>query len=293
MIHSYAPADAEACLGHRGVVFIGDSVTRKIFFQFANIIDKKLPATIPDDDQKHADHYLLTSSGNDLTFHWDPFFNSSHADLLTSHSPSTIRDRPAILVIGTGLWYLRYATSSGGIPAWEAKMKVAVDALTETKSQPADQIFILPVEDVVESKLSPERAATMLASDRDAMNSDLYHRIHPDSPSYLDYLQPKRPSVPITLPTVFNAMLDPSQTEDGLHFSDSVVRAQANVLLNSHCNDRLPKHFPLDKTCCRNYPRPTILHCIVLAAAVFWGPCTYLLWRHYGRSHVLSVYIWF
>ncbi|VDB86486.1 unnamed protein product [Peniophora sp. CBMAI 1063] len=282
MMHSYRAADAETCLDRRTAVFIGDSVTRKLFFQFANILDSRLPTTVPDDDQKHADHHLRSASGTELSFFWDPFLNSSHVDALTARLSASPRSRPAVLVIGTGLWYLRYASSSGGMPAWEAKMKVVLDAISQAATRPADQIFVLPIEDVVETKLSPERAATMLGSDRDAMNSDLYFRIHPDRPSYLDYLQPRRPSVPITLPTVFNAMLDPSQTEDGLHFSDPVVRMQANILFNSHCNDRLPKAFPMDKTCCRSYPRPTILHAIVLAAIVLWGPYTLLLSRRYG-----------
>jgi N-acetylneuraminate 9-O-acetyltransferase len=282
MIHSYTSSDAENCFGPHGAVFIGDSVTRKLFFQFANILDPKLPSTAPDYDTKHADHLLRSSTGIELSFYWDPFLNSSHADAIISGIPLSRVNRPAVLVMGSGHWYLRYSATSGGLPAWENKIKDLLDAITRSHSVLAEQIFFLPVVDVVESKLSPERAATMLGSDCDAMNSDLYHRIHASDTSYFNYPSSEKPAIPVTLPTVFNAMLDPSQTDDGLHFSDVIMRMQANVLFNSHCNDRLPKTFPLDKTCCRSYPRPNILHAVVLTALVMWGPCTFLLARRYG-----------
>ena len=84
MLHSYKASHAETCLDRRSAVFIGDSVTRKLFFQFANILDPHLPTTVPDDDQKHADHHLRSASGTELTFFWDPFLNSSHVDALTA-----------------------------------------------------------------------------------------------------------------------------------------------------------------------------------------------------------------
>lgn len=282
MMHSYTSSEAETCMDGRGVVFIGDSVTRLLFFQFANILDPHLPTTVPSNGEKHADNHLRSASGTDIYFYWDPFFNSSYADhLIAPSSTSPAVSRPAVLVIGVGLHHLRYATSSGGMPAWEARMKVVLDAFTQSGFLPADQIFVQPVEEIISSKLSAERAPTMLRPDIDAMNSDLYFRIHPDRPSYLDYLQPRRPSVPVTLTTVFNDMLDPNETTDGLHFFQSIVRMQANILFNSHCNNRLSKAFPMDKTCCRSYPRPAILHALVLGAMVFWGPCILLhSWRH-------------
>jgi hypothetical protein len=283
MLYTYKPSDAEVCLRSRAVVFVGDSVTRKLFFQFASILDPTLPSSPSNDDQKHSDHILRSKSGSDIAFYWDPFLNSSS---IITGTPLSRPHRPALLVLGSGLWYLRYAEDSGGLTAWEAKMANLLDGISHSPSKLADQVVILPVEDIVESKLTPERAATMLGSDLDAMNSDLYHRIHPERSGYLDYLALSQPLLPVTLPTVFNDMLDPSQTDDGLHFSDTIIRAQAHILFNSHCNERLPKTFPLDKTCCRSYPRPSLLHFITLAALLSWGPCTILLNRKYGRSHL-------
>lgn len=294
MLHVYQPKDAGTCLASRHAVFIGDSVTRKLFFQFSNIVDSSLPTAPPDDDLKHTDHLLVSKSGVRLSFYWDPFLNSSHLDdalfvrgpiQTPSGAPSV--DRPALLVLGSGLWYLRYSSTSGGLSAWEAKMESVLDSVSRGRHHLADETVILPIEDVVVEKLSHERASTMLASDRDAMNSDLYHRIHPSSRDFLSFFSTQL-KPPASLPIVFNEMLDSSQTEDGLHFSDAVVRMQANVLLNMRCNDELPKYFPLDKTCCRSYPWPSILQLIILAAVILWGPYSWFLSYRLGKACFLS-----
>lgn len=289
MLHSYLPKDAEACLQSRDVVFLGDSVTRKLFFQFANLVDNKLATAPPDDDQKHSDHHLHASSGSRLTFYWDPFLNSSSLDEVLSGrdldeyplgSPSF--NRPSLLVLGSGLWYLRYANTSGGLPAWESNTEALLDRIYQSRLKPADEIVVLPIEDLVAYKLSDERASTMLPSDRDAMNSELFHRIHSSPSPLFSFLTPSPPENSVSLPLVFNDMLDPSQTDDGLHFSDPLVRTQANLLLNLRCNDQLPKVFPLDKTCCRHYPWPSLLHAIILTVVILWGPCTWFLARRKG-----------
>ncbi|KII93887.1 hypothetical protein PLICRDRAFT_99944 [Plicaturopsis crispa FD-325 SS-3] len=288
MLHSYQPKDATACLASKQVVFIGDSVTRVLFFQFANIVDNKLPTAPPDDGQKHVDHTLHSDSGVQLDFVWDPFLNTSRTDLLlgieTPREGAPRRD-PALLVIGTGLWHLAYANTSGGLPAWEATIEAKLGAITHSHSRPSESIVMLPVEEVINSKLRPERKDTIHASDIDAMNSDLYHRIHPPSLDPLGFFSSAPESLPVSLPLVFNQMLDPSQTEDGLHFSDAVVRPQANILLNLRCNDVLPKRFPMDKTCCRSYPWPSLLQSVILMLAISWGPYTYLASHYNGQGY--------
>lgn len=287
MLHSYKPNDASTCLASRQVVFIGDSVMRKLFFQFGRVIDPTLPIAPADDDHKHSDHSLLSKAGTLLEFYWDPYMNTSrtHEFLSSQTTASNVTDglaqKPSILVLGSGLWYLRYP-ESGGLRAWEANTEASLAAITHARTNPADKVILLPIEEVVPSKLSPERASSMQSSDIDAMNSDLYHRIHPplSDPGRLFSAPPS--SMPISLPLVFNKMLDQSQTEDGLHFSDDVVKAQANVLLNLRCNDVLPKIFPFDKTCCRRYPRPSVLQIIILCVAILWGPYTLFISHRSG-----------
>ena len=282
MLNTYTPQDTSTCFRSRQAVFIGDSVTRQLFFQLANIVDPKLPDAPPDDDQKHSNYTLDAENGVKLSFYWDPYMNSSYAQLVhptgTDRAPSLDSDRPALLVLGTGLWYLRYP-DSGGLPAWEARVEAVIETIGNAKPPLSDQIIVLPIEEPVISKLSPERARTIRMSDVEAMNSDLFHRIYPPHDSFST--TPPRSPNRVSFPSVLNQMLDDSQTTDGLHFSSSIVKAQANLLLNFRCNDALPKKFPLDKTCCRGYPGPSLLHLFVilivcLAAPIYWRYSYYM-----------------
>lgn len=285
MLNTYTPEHTSACFRSRQVVFIGDSITRQLFFQFANIVDPKLPDGPPDDDHKHSNYTLDGENGVRLFFYWDPYMNSSSSQLIhptgSDRAPSLDSDRPALLVLGTGLWYLRYK-DSGGLPSWEARVEGVVDTIKNAKPPLADQIVILPVEEPVISKLSPERADAIRISDVDAMNSDLFHRIHP--PHDLSSITPSRSPNLISLPLVLNQMLDDSQTTDGLHFSSSIAKAQANLLLNVRCNDVLPKGYPMDKTCCRSYPGPSLLHLFVVFIVCLAAPACWYYSYHIGLS---------
>ncbi|KAF9229203.1 Cas1p-domain-containing protein [Gyrodon lividus] len=274
MLHSYQANDASQCLASRRVVFVGDSVTRTLYFQFIHTIDPTLPKEPPDDGAKHSNHSFVSGSQTELDFVWDPFLNSTSALTLINpprqYSTDAHPGRPALLVLGSGLWYLRYADTSGGLSAWEANVEAHIEAIARARSKPADNVVFLPVEEIVLSKLSPERLDTMHSSDIDAMNSDLYHRIKPSPTTSFSHILDFTSSGSVSLPLVFNKMLDDSQTQDGLHFADSVVKAQVNILLNLRCNDGWPKTFPMDKTCCRRYPWPSPVHLIVLASVMLF-----------------------
>ncbi|KAI5898472.1 Cas1p-domain-containing protein [Schizophyllum commune H4-8] len=281
MMHQYKPADAATCFASRDVLFIGDSITRNLFFAFAHLLDPSIPATTPTTGEKHADYTARTPSGMELSFRWDPYLNSSATtDAVRARTRGA--PRPALLALGSGLWYLRYADSTGGLPAWEANTEALLAELATPGRSAADAVVILPVEEVVPDKLSPERGATMRLADIDAMNSDLYHRIVPVG-SYA--LPPTaRGPAPIALPLVFNRLLDNAATEDGLHFGPDMVRTQAQILLNMRCNDVLDKTFPIDKTCCRSYPTPSFLQLLFIVSLVAWGP--FKLWGAFRGGHL-------
>ncbi|KAJ7487519.1 Cas1p-domain-containing protein [Mycena galericulata] len=284
MLHHYTPKDSTICLESRELVFIGDSVTRNLFFQFGQLLDPTLPGPPVGSENKHQDQSLQTASGTRLLFYWDPFLNGSSVDRITAPPSRELVQKPALLILGAGLWYLRYSDHSGGLAAYESRIEFILDSFVQRRSQPvADEIIILPVEEVIPSKLSFERAASMHYSDIDAMNSDLMHRINPPTGRYPNLSTGSLSPAPVHLPLVFNKMLDPSQTEDGLHFSPSVVRAQANILLNLRCNDHLPKTPPMNKTCCRSYPRPGIVQLLILAATILWGPSAIYKSRHLSQ----------
>ncbi|KAG6828706.1 hypothetical protein H0H92_007014 [Tricholoma furcatifolium] len=231
------------------------------------MLDPSLPSAPANDGEKHSDYTFYAKNGGEISFSWDPFLNTTHTlNILRAGRNTT--DRPALLVLGSGLWYLRYANSSGGLPAWEANMERILAEMVKYPVKPADTVIILPVEQVVPSKLNQDRAGTMRLSDIDAMNSDLFHRINPFNAGF----SLSKPDALVSLPLVFNQMLHPSNTEDGLHFSGPVLKTQATVLLNLKCNNIMPKTFPLDKTCCNAYPWPSLPHLLILISAISWGP---------------------
>lgn len=286
MLHSYKPEEGFLCFKSKPVVFIGDSVTRLLFFQMVHMLDPTIP-TAPREGLQHSDHTFRTKHGTPISFFWDPYLNASHTyDMVgsTKNGTSLERDddvqRPGLLVLGSGLWYLRYSDLS----SWEANMEHILNSLARNHAKPAHEVVILPVEQVVSSKLSHERAMSIRSSDIDAMNSDLFHRINPPLTDVFSIFSRPIPPIPVALPRVFNEMIDASQTEDGLHFSDAVVKLQTAVLLNQRCNDVLPKKFPFDKTCCNRYPWPSPLQLVILIAAVLWGPITYVGLYQRGKS---------
>ncbi|KAG9104611.1 hypothetical protein FRC06_000757 [Ceratobasidium sp. 370] len=277
MVHAYKTNDVTTCLASQRVVFFGDSITRQLYYTFAHAADPSLPSGPPSDDKKHQDVTLRTKGGTSILFYWDPFLNGTDTANILGSKDKDRAKRPAMAVFGSGLWYLRHR-DSGGIAAWEAMIDQSYSIISQNAENIADQIVWLPVETPVPSKLSAERSATIHPSDVEAMNADLVHRVTPPPPSFSfssEYVVPSKPSkrkVPVSLPIAFNLMLDDSQTSDGIHFSASVLKAQANLLLNLRCNDILPKHFPLDKTCCRSYPTPPFLEIMVILVLVSWGP---------------------
>ena len=284
MLYNYGAREAQQCFDKRKLVFIGDSTTRKLFYQTARVLDNELPAAPPNDKQKHANVDLSTSYGTNISFVWDPYLNSSQVhNLIDDHSGRA--SRPALLVIGSGLWYMRYSNSSGGLPTWEANMGRILRGIAGSKARIADSVVVLPVEQVVATKLSHERASSIRSSDIDAMNSYLAHRINPPSSGLGQTAKVKKPAFPAALPLVFNQMLEASMTEDGLHYADPVVQTQATLLINMRCNGFLPKASPFNKTCCNRYPRPSLIHAIVLLAVILWGPYTYLKSVNNGNFH--------
>jgi hypothetical protein len=274
MLHAYTPKDASTCLKDRSTVFVGDSIVRSLFFSFIHILDPNLPDAPPPDGHKHKDYHFSAANGGALSFLWDPFLNSSQTNDILGLSPPS--SQPYLLVLGSGLWYLRYHNTSGGLAQWQTNTRYILQRISDRI--PAQHLVLLPIEKLAHSKLSAERANTMNPFDIDAMNAELAHQISRISLTYSE--RPTSP--PIIFPTVFNDLLDLSETEDGLHYGKTTVREQANILFNRICNEVLPKTYPLDKTCCRTYPPPSGMQSLLLLVMVAFGPLIYLLRRYKG-----------
>jgi len=279
MLYNYPSRDISTCLASRRVVFVGDSVTRQLFYSVAHSADESIPSEPEDNDKKHVDYKFTSKDNTEFSFVWDPYLNSTQTnDILRgsvdSVSSTSAIHTPALLVVGSGLWYLRY-DGADALRRWEATIEEALERINANGDSVADTVVFLPVENLVPSKLSKERAATMHNTDIDAMNSDLRHRIHPPLEGYLPPpLKVLRTGVGaprIAFPEAFLEMLDPSQTTDGIHYSEKILKAQTDVLLNLRCNEVLPKKFPLDKTCCRSYPSISTYQFLILAILTSWA----------------------
>ncbi|EFP87299.2 uncharacterized protein PGTG_12883 [Puccinia graminis f. sp. tritici CRL 75-36-700-3] len=284
MLHTYKPKSVGQCLAGRSVVFIGDSITRVLFYGALRTMD---PSVTPDGQSKHSDR-TLKIGGIEWRYVWDPFLNSTtwpeiiSGNYLSSlPSPTSnskedlaLKNRPALLVVGSGLWYLGLPS---GIDTWKQKVdhlfQITSPRLAHKQARIADEIVLLPVEYPAFEKL----------------NQDRKQRMHPDQVQKMnDYTLKKSnssPSSPIVIPTVMNLISQqaPSETQDGLHYSNKLSDIQARILFNLHCNDQILKKFPLDKTCCFQYPPPNWIQIILLLFLLVWAPLGIYI-NHYPNS---------
>ncbi|GAA5831482.1 hypothetical protein JCM3766R1_001771 [Sporobolomyces carnicolor] len=268
MLHPYTPKQVTQCLEGRNVVFMGDSTVRQVFYAAVKHVDKKVETVA----EKHSDR-TITAGGITFSFYWDPFLNSTKAtQLLKGTLGAATGGKPTLAVIGSGIWYLRHA-ESGGISAWNRKMDDIFAAASPSHPPLADELILLPVENAIESRLSPERAATVHLEDIQTMNQGLDDRIR-SAAAKAGASVSKRQRPVLAIPRAFNKLIAglEDETVDGLHFSDSVSKVQASILLNLRCNDVLPKKFSFDKTCCFQYPAPNYVQMALLAILLAWAP---------------------
>lgn len=237
----------------------------------------------------------------------------------------------SLLVMGSGLWYLRHP-DSGGLGAWTTAIHSTFDKLRLKQGQPiapliapwdtmgtmhnslipgmlpdgsavldkdesikdeakivkrarastdfslADAIIFLPVPNPVDERLSDDRAKTIMHSDVEAMNADLYARLsHSDPP-------------PVIMPSVFNEILVDSETDDGLHFSDTIMNKQAEMMLSWRCNDVMRKEGQ-EGTCCRRYTTVRPMQALILLLLGIWAPIGAFVAPRISKSSPFQRYI--
>jgi len=284
MLHAYKPKTVGQCLAGRSVVFIGDSVTRVLFYGALRTMD---PAMTADGQAKHSDR-TLKIGGIEWRYIWDPYLNSTTwSEIISGNylsslaSPSgtskdilAIQNRPALLVVGSGLWFLGMQS---GIETWKQRIdhlvQITSPRMAHQHARIGDEIVLLPVEYPAFDKLNQERKQRMHPNQIDEMNAYLRQKLN------------SSPSSPIAIPTVMNLMSQkaPEETEDGLHYSNKLTDIQARILFNLHCNDQILKKFPLDKTCCFQYPAPNWIQIILLLFLLVWAPLGIYI-NHYPNS---------
>lgn len=303
MLSSYTPKNAYKCLSGRRVVFAGDSTVRQLFYATAKILDPAIQ--VPDyyasppppsaDDKKHQDVTLSIGGGVDgpgnphaitLDFVWDAYLNTSKVIDMLGGPTLTKKPKPALLVLGSGLWQLR-AMGEGGMQAWSQSMDRVFEATAAGHTQIADEVILLPVQHVIPEKLNQDRKMVLTPAAIARMNDDLERRLPKGASSAgSDGTAPGTVRVPttfpggiaqISIPYVFNDLISTASnrafhTIDGIHLDTAMTKTMSNILLNLRCNDVLPKQFPFDRTCCNQYPAPNWLQGLLIFLILVWAP---------------------
>lgn len=257
MLHPYNAKEIATCFpDERRVVFIGDSTTRTTFYAVAKQID---PNFNTNDGDKHSDRVVKGANGFTLEFFWDPFLNGTATANALASRTGVHNNPPALLVFGSGLWYLRHMDVKTAVTTWDTAIDRIFTATlvggegsprqSSTGSAPdfiADEVVVLPVQYAVEQLLSADRAASISNTAIREMNMLLKAKEEKLASAGHNSAQP----TVVEVPWSFNAMLGEDAAEvaeesvDGLHFSDRITKHQANILLNLRCNDVMPKKFP-------------------------------------------------
>ena len=248
MIHNYKSVDISTCLSNRRVVFAGDSTIRQLFWGVAKALDKDADMTKAD---MHSD-ITVEHAGVILQFYWDPFLNSTatNREVDMFEGEKYYREnpnRPALMLVGSGLWYARFETVN-----WMKKWKDTIDGIAQhmrygrqtTDLTRQDLLLLAPVPVPAFEKLNEERQRTITPDKILGMNQ------------YLQQLSDIQGIDVVWALAAMTRAMPQTFESSGLHLVESVAAKQADLLLNLRCNAMLPARYPYDKTCCMMYEPP-------------------------------------
>ncbi|CAO3622253.1 unnamed protein product [Cunninghamella blakesleeana] len=260
MIHDYKPVEVASCLNHSRVLYIGDSIMREQFYSMNRLthsFDIKGPLHV---DRK----YKSEKYGMTYEFWWDPYINQTRTiDLLQGKDQTG--DKPSLLVIGSGVWYARRLDENVYLQEWKKAIDNVFDGV-ESTDRIADAVLLSPVEIPQFNLLNPVRQKLITLDKITVMNNYLHQRELSLSPK-----------LPFSIVFAWNTIATSTVniTHDGLHYLPPVTLPQAQLALNYRCNQQLPKHYPINTTCCIHYPTPYWYQSIFFIFFLIWIPLGY------------------
>ncbi|KAI8994499.1 10 TM acyl transferase domain found in Cas1p-domain-containing protein [Pilobolus umbonatus] len=261
MLHNYKETDITQCLGHSRVVYIGDSIVRTQYIAAVRMIQNDAITEGP----RHSNRKFVFGEENlTLEFWWDPYLNTTQTiDLLGGKSAMI---KPSLLILGSGLWHMRYLEDDY-FPQWQSTMDYIFNSVKSRHI--ADATVLSPIEIPKYDQLSKDRLMHITPEKISKMNEYLEDKLQLISPT---------PS-PFAIPFVWNKLASEASnvTKDGLHYNNDLVTVQAQIALNYRCNNELAKHFPMDSTCCNQYPRSRWYQSLFFIFFLIWIPFGYAL----------------
>lgn len=272
-----SPSEARACLANRSLVFIGDSMARRLFFALRVALGESSEDDFAKMNRFRDGRHDIKdpATGLSVSFLWDPFLNETDWGSLKRHS---------LPIVSAGLWHLRHFDEAAQA-AFERSVRSLLDGWWSRSPQASSPILIRLLSPVVWDKLSPERQKTLLPASLQKLNRFLRALSVP----VLNAVFP--PLVSEALHTVYASLPNPSaKTEDGLHYDYAVVSAEISIFLNGFCNgghllSSNQTSFKKMTACC--HPGPVLSpknHIFIIVLTLFALFC--LGWRglHQGTT---------
>jgi hypothetical protein len=270
LLHEYKGDDISKCAGNRQILFVGDSNVRQLFWAVAKKLNRNRAIEQGKLATRHGD-IQYGDRGVDLRFIWDPYLNgtilANELEIYSENVGSGVsggggkkkgkkEQNAVMIVLGTGLWYARQYETGEALREFKSSIDSVVSHTTRSDGSAwkavdplhgwegiGDQVFLLPVEEPVYSRLSPARQETIMPEEVDQMN---------------EYLRKLTPAQGLTIPwvnQVMTANMKYAYEQSGIHVVESIANRRADIILNLRCNAKDDNAIgsPYERTCCSKY----------------------------------------